>query len=45
MPQPPVLDDDRRVPIFGTWRSIYTAVLITEALVVGLIATFSVWRW
>lgn len=43
MPQPPVVDDDERVPIFGTWPRIYGAVLVTELLVMALIAAFSVW--
>ncbi len=38
-------DGDERVPIFGTWPRIYAAVLVTEAVTVGLIALFSLWRW
>lgn len=45
MQSPPVLDDDERVPIFGTWSRIYMAVLVTEALALGLIAAFSGWHW
>lgn len=44
-PQHETQDDDERVPIFGTWPRIYTAVLVTQALVMGLIALFSAWAW
>lgn len=38
-------DADERVPLFGTWPRIYAAVLVTEALVLGLLAAFQVWRF
>lgn len=37
--------NDERVPVFGTWARMYGAVLISAALVMGLIAAFSAWRW
>jgi hypothetical protein len=33
--------DDDRVPVFGSWRGIYAAVLAVAVLVMGLIAAFS----
>ena len=41
--EPP--DDDEHVPIFGSWRAIYTAVLVNAALVMLLIAAFSRWSF
>lgn len=41
----PIEDDDEVVPVFGTWRRIYAAVLITEAVTVAAIAAFSWWPW
>lgn len=38
-------DEDEPVPIFGTWPRIYAAVLITQALVMGLIAVFQASSW
>ena len=32
-------DDD--VPIFGSWRGIYTAVIVCALTVMGLVAIFS----
>ena len=37
--------DDDHVPIFGSWRAIYTAVLVNAALVMLLIALFSRWSF
>ena len=37
-PQP---DDDDPVPIFGSWRAIYTAVVVSALIVMGLVALFS----
>ncbi len=34
-----------RVPIFGSWRRIYVAVLVNALLVMALIAAFSAVRW
>ena len=41
---PPQPDDDE-VPIFGTWRGIYTAVILVALLWMGLIRLFSGWPW
>ena len=41
---PPTGDDNSdtgRVPIFGTWRGIYTAVIIANVVVMVLIYLFS----
>jgi len=38
-------DDDERVPVFGTWPAIYTAVIATAITVMGLIAVFTNWPW
>jgi hypothetical protein len=42
MPEPP---EDEPVPIFGSWRNIYWAVLACELLSVALIALFGSWRY
>ena len=36
-------DDDGPVPVFGSWRAIYTAVALCAALVMALVALFSRW--
>jgi len=36
-------DDDDVVPIFGTWRGIYAAVIATAIVVLILLALFSGW--
>ena len=36
-------DEQERVPIFGTWRGIYTAVIVSALAMMGLIAIFSAW--
>ena len=36
-------DDDDVVPIFGTWRAIYRAVIGTTVVMLVLIAAFSKW--
>jgi hypothetical protein len=41
----PQAASDENVPIFGTWPRMYAAVLVCEAVTVGLIAVFSLWRW
>ena len=38
-------EDDDRVPLFGTWRAIYTAVAVTAVVVMGLLVLFSGWPW
>jgi hypothetical protein len=35
--------DDERVPFFGTWRTIYAAVIVCAAAVMVLLALFSRW--
>jgi hypothetical protein len=40
-----LLDDDETVPLFGTWRRIYAAVVISALLVMGLVAVFSRWDY
>jgi len=37
--------DDDEVPIFGTWRGIYGAVIACTLLSMALIALFSSWRY
>ena len=32
---------DEVVPLFGTWRRIYTAVVVSALVVMGLIKAFS----
>ena len=42
----PLMDDnDERVPVFGTWRRIYAAVVVCAIAVMGLIAAFTRWRY
>lgn len=41
-PQPPVPSDDR-VPLFGTWRSIYAWVAACALVVMLLLGLFSRW--
>ena len=43
--RPPSPDDEDPVPIFGTWRGIYTAVVVCAVLVMGLVALFSSWPY
>jgi hypothetical protein len=35
--------DAERVPLFGTWRAIYTAVALSALAVMLLLALFSRW--
>jgi hypothetical protein len=44
-PPAPAPDDDDTdpVPIFGSWRAIYTAVIATAVLWIVLAALFSRW--
>jgi hypothetical protein len=41
----PQADDDDPVPIFGSWRAIYTAVAVSALIVMGLVALFSSWPY
>jgi len=41
----PLRDDDEPVPIFGSWRAIYTAVIVSAVLVMALVAVFSRWSF
>jgi hypothetical protein len=38
-------DEQERVPIFGTWRAIYTAVIVSALAMMGLVALFSAWPY
>lgn len=38
-------DDSDPVPLFGTWRGIYVAVLVSAVVVMGLIFVFSKWPY
>jgi hypothetical protein len=40
----PVNDDDR-VPIFGTWPRIYAAVVVNALVIMALLALFSGWTF
>jgi hypothetical protein len=42
---PPAGDDQDPVPVFGTWRRIYTAVILCALSVMGLLALFSSWKY
>jgi len=37
--------DDDDVPLFGTWRAIYAAVVLTALAVFGLLALFQSWSF
>jgi len=39
------MTDDERVPLFGTWRRIYWAVVVNAVVVMGLVALFSRWNF
>ena len=43
-PKPPA-DDDDPVPIFGSWRAIYTAVIVVAIVCIGLCAVFAGWPY
>jgi hypothetical protein len=45
MPPAERRDEDDPVPVFGTWRGIYTAVVVCAVLVMGLVALFSSWPY
>jgi anti-sigma-K factor RskA len=38
-------EDDGVVPFFGTWRAIYTAVVISALVAMVLVALFSRWPY
>ena len=38
-------EDEGPVPLFGTWRAIYTAVVATAVAVMVLLTLFSGWPW
>ena len=38
-------DEDGPVPLFGTWRAIYTSVVVSALVVMVLVALFSRWPW
>ena len=38
-------DDDEKVPLFGTWRRIYAAVVVNALVIMALIALFSRWPY
>jgi hypothetical protein len=42
--RPPEPEDDP-VPIFGTWRGIYTAVILSALLFMAFVAAFSYWSY
>ena len=39
----PPMDESEsdRVPVFGTWRAIYTAVIVVNVIVMALVYAFS----
>lgn len=41
----PTPDDDEPVPVFGTWRAIYTAVVVWALVVMALVAVFQSWPY
>jgi len=43
--RPPSPDDQDPVPIFGTWPRIYTAVVVWNLIVMGLVALFQHWPY
>ena len=38
-------DDEGPVPLFGTWPTIYGAVVATAVVVMVLLTLFSGWAW
>jgi len=44
-PGTPDAPDDDQVPIFGTWRGIYSAAIACALAAMALIAMFSSWRF
>jgi hypothetical protein len=39
------VDDDGPVPLFGTWRNAYLAVILTTLVALGGIAAFQAWTF
>ena len=45
-PQPdPAPDDEESVPLFGSWRRIYVAVVVSNIVVIALVTLFSHWSF
>jgi hypothetical protein len=42
---PPDRPDPKEVPLFGTWTSIYAAIVASAVLVMALVALFSGWPY
>lgn len=42
-PTPGPRDDEERVPLFGSWRAIHLAVIVSAAVVMTLLAVFARW--
>ena len=42
-PGPP--EDDEPIPVFGSWRRIYLAVIVSNVVVMALIALFTAWAY
>ncbi len=40
---PPAPDEEERVPLFGSWRAIHTAVIVWALVVMGLLVVVSRW--
>ena len=38
-------EDEEVVPVFRSWRNIYAAVVVTEIVVLLLIAAFQMWAF
>jgi hypothetical protein len=38
-------DEDEPVPLFGSWRGIYGAVVVCALIFMGLVALFSSWPY
>ena len=39
------VNDDERVPVFGTWPRIYAAVIVNALVMMALLALFSRWTF
>jgi hypothetical protein len=44
-PLEPNAPDEETVPFFGSWRAIYTAVIVCALLAIALITVFSRWPY
>jgi len=38
-------EPDEGVPIFGSWRRIYTAVVVCALVLMAMIAAFASWKY